>query len=97
MKENKESPQFKKHIFVCTRCKHEDHCDNDDYAVDLRAQLKSQCKEQFSKKDIRVNAAGCLGVCSEGIHIVIYPDNKWFKQATKESIPEIIEYIKSTT
>jgi (2Fe-2S) ferredoxin len=97
MKENKESPQFKKHIFVCTRCKHDDHCNDDSYAAELRSELKSVCKENFSKADIRINASGCLGVCSEGIHMVIYPDNKWFKKVQKEDIPTIVEYIKSST
>ncbi|EQC44184.1 hypothetical protein M900_A0318 [Bacteriovorax sp. Seq25_V] len=59
-------------------------------------ELKSRVKTEFNTKDIRVNAAGCLGVCNEGIHAVIYPENKWFKKLSKESIEDLISHLKSS-
>ncbi len=97
MKENTVPPQYKRHIFVCTSCKNDNFCENDDYAKELRSELKVKCKELFSKDLLRVNASGCLGVCNEGIHIVIYPEAKWFKLASKESISDIINYLNSNS
>lgn len=96
MIENNDAPKFKKHIFICTSCSHDDHPE-DNFALELRKELKARCLEHFTKKEVRVNAAGCLGICQEGVHAVIYPDNKWFKKMDFSHIPEIIEYIKSNT
>lgn len=68
---------FKTHLFVCTnspdkpgKCGHKN-------AEDLRRRLKERCKGPFGK-EVRVNAAGCLGHCENGIAAVIYPEAKWF-------------------
>lgn len=39
---------------------------------------------------IRVSKSGCLGRCSEGPCIVIYPEAVWYTYASKADIDEII-------
>lgn len=39
---------------------------------------------------IRVSKSGCLGRCSLGPCIVIYPEGVWYTYATKADIDEII-------
>jgi (2Fe-2S) ferredoxin len=40
---------------------------------------------------VRVSKSGCLGRCSEGPCIVIYPEGIWYTYATMGDIDEIIE------
>lgn len=97
MQENKDKKLLEKHIFICTLCQSQAAPADEKYAEDLRAQVKQICQKELPGKSIRVNAAGCLGVCDEGIHAVVYPEQKWFKLLTKESIPTLVDYLKSTT
>ena len=96
MEENNRT-SIKKHVFIWTQCMNEKHCDNPNYATELRAELKTRAKSEFAKNDVRINASGCLGVCDEGIHAVIYPEGKWFKKLSKEAINDVINYLKSDT
>jgi (2Fe-2S) ferredoxin len=41
--------------------------------------------------DIGFTAAGCLGFCSAGPLMVVYPDGVWYRPTTTEDIDEIVE------
>lgn len=95
MQENDARKTLDQHIFICTKCQCTSDMENPNHATELRMELKNLCSKEIPGQSIRVNAAGCLGVCDEGIHAVIYPQQKWFKKLSKESIPELIKYLKS--
>ncbi|MBL4775769.1 MAG: NAD(P)H-dependent oxidoreductase subunit E [Mariprofundus sp.] len=40
---------------------------------------------------VRVNKAGCLGVCCEGPIMVVYPEGVWYCQLDEVAIDRIIE------
>lgn len=40
---------------------------------------------------VRVNRAGCLGVCMEGPIMVVHPDNIWYCRLDEVAIDRIIE------
>lgn len=40
---------------------------------------------------IRVSKSGCLGRCSQGPGLVIYPDAVWYSYASFDDIDQIIE------
>ncbi|MDX8404121.1 MAG: NAD(P)H-dependent oxidoreductase subunit E [Mariprofundaceae bacterium] len=40
---------------------------------------------------VRVNRAGCLGVCEQGPIMVVYPGGVWYCRLTEEKIDRIIE------
>lgn len=97
--ENNET-QYQKQIFICTKCVNDHHLENVNYAEEMRMELKeklSQCMRDEGKnpRSVRVNKAGCLGVCNDGIHAVVYPQGKWFKKLSKNEIPDLIDYLKS--
>lgn len=53
--------------------------------------LKEQIKKLPNKgQRLRVNRAGCLGRCSEGPVLVIYPEGIWYHCRTHQDIDEII-------
>lgn len=88
---------YKAHVFICTQTKEKGDFCAAKGAVDLRARLKA-----LSKKDkphweelVRVNSAGCLGKCSEGIACVIYPKGEWMTSLNGSDDQKIIDKIES--
>ncbi|MDX8389980.1 MAG: ferredoxin [Mariprofundaceae bacterium] len=41
--------------------------------------------------DIRVNRAGCLGVCTEGPIMVVYPEGIWYCQLDEKRMDLIVK------
>jgi len=52
--------------------------------------LKSRLLES-GMEDVRVNRAGCLGVCEQGPIMVVYPGGVWYCNLNEENIDRIIE------
>ena len=57
--------------------------------------MAQKMKEEIQKRQlvgkIRINKSGCLGQCSKGISIVVYPEGVWYGHVTKEDVAEIVE------
>jgi (2Fe-2S) ferredoxin len=85
---------YQKHIFIC-----ENRRDDQDVrrscgqkgSENFRELLKNEIKSRGLKGKIRINRAGCLGTCKQGISMVIYPQGIWYGKLSNEDIPEIIE------
>ncbi|UVO30622.1 ferredoxin [Bradyrhizobium arachidis] len=41
--------------------------------------------------DVGFTAAGCLGFCSSGPLMVVYPDGVWYRPRSSEDIDEIVD------
>ena len=61
----------------------------------LKEEIKKAQKVSGSTRKIRVNQAGCLGRCEEGVVCVSYPKGEWILNAkpTEEEIQNIIKKI----
>ncbi len=45
---------------------------------------------------VRVNRAGCLGVCEQGPIMVVYPEGVWYANLDEEKVDNIIaEHLKA--
>ena len=55
----------------------------------LRSKLLEM--ELFGPGKIRVSKSGCLGRCSLGPCIVVYPEGVWYRYSSLEDIDEIIQ------
>ena len=40
---------------------------------------------------VRVTPSGCLGPCSEGCSVVVYPDEVWYGKVRVVDVVEIVE------
>ena len=40
---------------------------------------------------VRVNSAGCLGECANGVMVVVYPDAVWYRGVRAEDVDRIVE------
>lgn len=82
---------LRKHLFVCTNQKKEGGGCQSMGSVSLREAVKIQSRDI---EGIRVNAAGCLGHCSEGIVAVCYPSGKWFTHLGKDDHQVLVNYLQ---
>ena len=47
---------------------------------------------------VRVNRAGCLGVCEQGPIMVVYPEGVWYDRLDEAKVDQIIEsHLKAGT
>lgn len=85
---------YEKHLFICTNKKAEGKkcCANsgsDEYFDYLKTRLLEL--EMHGPGKIRVSKSGCLGRCSSGPCIVVYPDGVWYTYSSFSDIDQIIE------
>jgi predicted metal-binding protein len=83
------------HVFVCTNEKKGKECCAEKGAEDFRKELKDWVKEHPDwRKRIRINAAGCLDHCKEGIAIAIYPQDKLLLNVSAKKIEDVQKIIE---
>ncbi len=75
------------HLFICTNFREKEGSCSQKGSVELRETLKKRCQDESRgwHGRIRVNTAGCLGRCDEGITAVLYPQGQWMTRLTKDS------------
>lgn len=78
------------HIFICQNQKELPKKSCGLNGDELFLYMKKKCAD-LQIKDIRVNKAGCLGVCSKGPAMVIYPEGIWYHYTNILDIDEIVE------
>ncbi len=89
----KETKDYKVHLFVCTNHKEgRDNCANVGGA-EVCDKLKKWAKEHHSS-DVKVTRSGCLGKCSEGVAMVMHPQQKWLTEVSLDDVEEVKKYIK---
>ena len=86
---------FKYHIFFCTNRREDGSacCANAD-AQAMRDFAKQRTKAlgiAGREGCVRVNSAGCLNRCGEGPVAVVYPDDVWYRYASRDDVNEIVE------
>jgi (2Fe-2S) ferredoxin len=87
---------LKAHLFVCTNEK-KGECCGEKGGAKLRARIKELSKEHPEwKGQVRINAAGCLGRCEEGIVAVLYPEGKWFTGLDVKDEDLLINAVKNS-
>lgn len=82
-----------KHILLCTNQKDSGKkcCANsggDDFFVYMKNQLSA--KNLHGPGKIRVSKSGCLGRCSMGPCLVVYPEGVWYTYSSFDDIDKII-------
>lgn len=80
---------MKAHLFICTNGKDMQGKCGHKNSETLRKQLKETCSKQPWAKEVRINAAGCLGQCENGIAAVLYPQGIW-KTNLKETDHDLL-------
>lgn len=87
---------YKKHMFICTNQKQSDKpCCANHNAQEMTEYAKARAKELGLSKELKfkISSSGCLGRCSEGPVLVVYPDGIWHSYKSKEDIDQILAKI----
>ena len=87
---------YNKHVFVCENQRdtsNKKSCGN--IGSQIRTHLKGAILEKGLNKQIRINKSGCLGKCSQGPCLVIYPEGKWEFNMKLEDCEKIIKNLKN--
>lgn len=84
---------YRKHIFMCTNQKVPGKtCCANNGAAGAVQQLKELLLEQglHGPGKTRVSQSGCLGRCSQGPCVVVYPEGVWYRYECLQDIEEIV-------
>jgi len=94
MPEKRESP-FVAHVFVCTndRGGEKKSCADHDSRL-VKERLKEIVDRKGWKGKVRVSASGCLGLCTTGPNVMIYPQKVWFAGVSPDDADEIVSAIE---
>ncbi|MCB9897546.1 MAG: (2Fe-2S) ferredoxin domain-containing protein [Planctomycetes bacterium] len=87
------SQRFERHIFVCINAREPGHpkgCCASKGGAEVAEALKVAAYEQGLKGRVRVNKAGCLDACADGISAVVYPEGVWYRGVTLDDVDEIV-------
>jgi len=88
----KDKIPYEKQIFVCTNDRNgEKPSCGDHQAEEVFSELRRIAKERGLHPRIRVAQAKCLGQCSIGVNIMVYPEEVWYSGVRTQDVPLIIE------
>lgn len=87
-------PKPEKHVFVCTQQRPMGHprgsCGEKGCAAVAEEFLQqAQQREVFEK--IQVTMTGCMGPCSEGPTVLVYPEGVMYGGVAKEDVAKIFD------
>lgn len=84
---------YQKHVFFCVNQKDLGRkCCAAAGAQDISDYTKKKLQDLgISKYCVRINNTGCLGCCSEGPTMVIYPEGTWYTYRNQSDIDQIID------
>lgn len=88
------APYYQRHIFVCNNQKAEGKvCCANQGGTAFFEYLKDKLRalDVIGVGKTRVSLSGCLGRCSQGPCLVIYPEGIWYRYDTFADVDEIIE------
>lgn len=83
---------YEKQIFVCTNDrKGESPSCGDHQGEAVFKELRRIAKERGFHPRFRVAQAKCLGQCNQGVNIMVYPENIWYKAVRLEDVEALAE------
>ncbi|RKY18243.1 MAG: (2Fe-2S) ferredoxin domain-containing protein [Planctomycetota bacterium] len=86
--------RFERHLFVCTNAREAGNpkgCCASKGGAEVAQAIKLAAYERGLKGKVRVNKAGCLDACAEGLSAVVYPDGIWYRRITLDDVEEIVQ------
>jgi (2Fe-2S) ferredoxin len=78
-------------ILVCTNLREEgrDACGARNSEA-LHQALKAVVEQRLLKGRVRVSRTGCLGQCSVGPNVMVFPEGVWYSRVSIADVPALI-------
>jgi len=87
-------PPLERHLFVCVNERDPASpkgCCAAKEAREVRSRLKKLAHDAGLRGRIRINSAGCLDRCAQGVTIVVYPEAVWYGHVTVADVDELFD------
>jgi len=87
-------PRPEKHVFICTQARPPGHPRSscaDHGCAGLYEEFLWQLQQRDLFAKVAVTATGCLGPCSEGPNVLVYPEGVMYAKVGKDDVDEIVE------
>lgn len=89
--------KLKHHIFVCTSSRLtgdiKGYCASHGN-MEILENFVEEVQERMLDSDIMVTNTGCVGLCSMGPVVMLYPEQIWYGKVTPEDVEEIMDAIE---
>lgn len=87
----------KHHIFVCTSSRLTG--ENKGFCIqqkgkDIIQAFAQELQDRSLDAEVMVTNTGCLGLCTMGPVVMIYPDQIWYGKVTVEDVEEILDALE---
>ena len=85
-------PPYERHVFVCENVRDPASpkgCCAAKGSAEIRSRLKKLTHEAGLKGRVRINSAGCLDCCEQGVTIVVYPEAVSYGRVTAGDVDEL--------
>jgi (2Fe-2S) ferredoxin len=84
----------RKHVFVCTQSRPPGHPRGSCGANGSMAVMQ-EFQQQFEQRKLwgqyAITASGCIGPCSNGPNVLVYPESVMYSGVSKDDVTSIIE------
>ncbi|RMH52167.1 MAG: ferredoxin [Zetaproteobacteria bacterium] len=81
-------PSYRRHVLLCAG----KHCDPEGVRALVHYFRERLRLLGLLDTEVRLNRAGCLGVCREGAIACIYPDGVWYCRIDAAAVDRIIRH-----
>lgn len=93
-----EKPKY--HIFVCSSARMNGEikgvCAQKESIAILQA-LNEGIEERDLTDQVMITTTGCLGLCSMGPIVMIYPEQTWYGKVSMDDVEDILDAIENET
>jgi (2Fe-2S) ferredoxin len=83
---------YERHVFICVNERDpadKRGCCASRQAVEVASRLKKLAHEAKLRGRVRINKAGCLDQCAQGVTIVVYPEAVWYGGVGPDDVDEL--------
>ncbi|PKM68353.1 MAG: 2Fe-2S ferredoxin [Firmicutes bacterium HGW-Firmicutes-2] len=88
----------KHHIFVCSSARLtgeiKGFCAQNE-GLEILENFVEEVQERELDGDMMVTNTGCLGMCSMGPIVIVYPEGTWYGKVTADDVEEIMDALES--
>lgn len=82
----------KRHVFVCAKKKPPGvpNC-HDLGGMDLADLVRAEIYRAGKESEILVTTSGCIGLCTRGPNMIVYPEGIWYTGVKPEEVEKIVK------
>ncbi len=82
----------KKHVFICAKKKPEGipNC-KEAGGMDLTDAVRAALFKAGRENEVLVATSGCVGLCTKGPNMIVYPEGKWYTSVRLDEVETIVQ------